>query len=376
MLDTLKRLWDNIYTRIGLIVVASAVVLWFLDKTQLAWGSFLIAFAIAYIANPFVTWFESKRFFSRSLGVILVLSTILFIFVIGTLLLINIIVELSSLAEEINISPLIEWVRNLPKRFPSWMEKMLSQNTESINDILQNLQDLLRNQFPNTILPWLQDRMTGFLKGIGGLLGFILQVILVFILVGYILASYPTIVKDLLKIIPPRKRSLAKDLTDKLDVVVGGYIRAKVIEALIVGLVTWLSLSIIGVPSALSISFVAMLLNPIPYLGPIIATIPAVLLAIGQGWTIVLITTIVMIIIQQLDGNVLGPLLLSQSMQVHPVTVLIALIVGSSLFGFWGILLAIPATAFFQLLYNDYYLTSKWYKDGEPLEGDKLEMDT
>ena len=83
-----------------------------------------------------------------------------------------------------------------------------------------------------------------------------------------------------------------------------------------------------------------------------------------------------MIVIQQIDGNVLGPLLLSQNMQVHPVTVLIALIVGSSLFGFWGIILAIPATAFFQLLYNDYYLTSTWYKDGEPLEGDELEMET
>ncbi len=374
MLDTLKRLWDNIYTRIGLIVVASVLVLWLLEKTQLAWGSFLIAFAIAYIANPLVTWFENKRFFSRSLGVILVLSFILFIFVVGILLLINIIVEISTLAEGISISPLINWVRNLPEKWPQWLGKILSQNTESVNNLLQNLQNFLQQEWPDTVLPWLQDRMTGFLRGIGGFLGVILQSILIFILVGYILASYPTIVKDLLRIIPPRQQPLAKELTDKLDIVVGGYIRAKVIEALIVGLVTWLSLSIIGVPSALSIGFVAALLNPIPYLGPIIATIPAVLLAIGEGWTIVVITGVVMIIIQQLDGNVLGPLLLSQSMQVHPVTVLVALIVGSSLFGFWGILLAIPATAFFQLLYNDYYLTSKWYRAGEITQGDELEM--
>ncbi len=375
MLDTLRRLWDNIYTRIGLIVVTSALVLWLLDKTQLAWGSFLIAFAIAYIANPFVTWFENKRFFSRGLGVILVLSFILFIFVVGTLLLINIIVEISTLAEGISISPLIDWVRSLPDRWPQWLGKILSQNTESIDNLLQNLQDFLRNEWPNTVLPWLQDRMTGFLRGIGGFLGVILQAILIFILVGYILVSYPTITNDLLKIIPPRQQALARELTDKLDIVVGGYIRAKVIEALIVGLVTWLSLSIIGVPSALSIGFVAALLNPIPYLGPIIATIPAVLLAISQGWTVVIITAIVMVVIQQLDGNVLGPLLLSQSMQVHPVTVLVALIVGSSLFGFWGILLAIPATAFFQLLYNDYYLTSKWYKAGETVQGDELDME-
>lgn len=375
MLDTLKRLWENIYTRIGVIVITGAFILWLLDKTKLAWGSFLIAFTIAYIANPFVSWVERKRFFSRSLGVILVLSVIVFIFVVSILLLINIVVEISTLADKVDVSSLINWFRNLPKRGPSWIANVFSQNTESINNLLQNLQNFLQQQLPDTILPWLQDRMTDFLKGIGGFLGILLQAILIFILTGYILASYPIILKDLIKIFPPRKHSIAKELAYKLDSVVGGYIRAKVIEALIIGLVTWLALSLIGVPSALSIGFVAALLNPIPYLGPIIATIPAVLLAIDQGLTIVIITTAIMIIIQQIDGNVLGPLLLSKSINLHPLTILLALIVGSSLFGFWGILLAIPITAFLQLLYSDYYLTSKWYKSDRNLKGDKFELE-
>ena len=372
MLDTIKRLWDNIYTRIGLIVITSALILWFLDKTQLAWGSFLMAFAIAYVANPFVTWFENRRFVSRSLGVILVLSFILLIFVVSIFLLINVLIEVYTLTDQVNLLPLIDWVKSLLDKWPQWLTSVLEENIENVNNLLQNLQSFLSNE---SVLPWLQSRVGDVLKGIGGFLGILLQAMLVFVLAGYIMASYPNILENLLKIIPPRRHDLAKDLIYKLDIVVGGYIRAKVIEALIVGLVTWLALSLIGVPSALTVAFITALLNPIPYIGPIIATVPAVLFAISQGWLVVVFTAIITIIIQQVDGNVLGPLLLSRSMRVHPVNVLVALIVGSSLFGFWGILLAIPTTAFFQLLYVEYYLSSKWYKGNEALEGNDLEMD-
>ena len=67
-------------------------------------------------------------------------------------------------------------------------------------------------------------------------------------------------------------------------------------------------------------------------------------------------------ILEQLDGNLLGPLLLSKNVHVHPVVILISLLAGSTLFGFWGILLAVPIAAFLQLLYLDYYKESNWYK--------------
>lgn len=356
MLDTFIRLWANLYTRIGLIIVVALFAIWFLQQTQIAWGSFIIAFTIAYVANPFVSWFEDKRFVSRSSGVVLVLTFLLLLLIIVVFLLISLGLALS---EDINITPFIRWVQGLPNwaenALPSWV--FSEQNSEGITTLLENAR--------TSAISWSQRAATGFFKGIGGFVGILLQTGLVLVLAGYIMQSFPNITRNMLKVFPPRRQDFVSDLGHKLDIAVGGYIRAKVIEALIVGAVVWVTLVLIGVDLALPIAVVAAILNPIPYLGPAIATIPAVLVALTNGdeFDIVrgVVTLIAMLVIQQLDGNVLGPLLLQQSVKLHPVMVLVALLVGSSLFGFWGLLLAIPATAFAQLLYSDYYLTSDWY---------------
>lgn len=356
MLDTFIRLWANLYTRIGLIIVVGLFAIWFLQQTQIAWGSFIIAFTIAYVANPFVSWFENKRFISRSSGVFLVLTFLLLLLITVVILLITLGV---SLTREINISPFLRWIQGLPNwaenALPSWV--FSEQNSESITTLLENAR--------TSAISWSQTAATRFFKGIGGFVGILLQTGLVFVLAGYIMQSFPSITKNMLKVFPPRRQAFVSDLGQKLDIAVGGYIRAKVIEALIVGGVVWVTLVLIGVNLALPIAVVAAILNPIPYLGPAIATVPAVLVALDNGDELNIVkgvvTLIAMLVIQQLDGNVLGPLLLQQSVKMHPVMILVALLVGSSLFGFWGLLLAIPATAFAQLLYSDYYLTSDWY---------------
>ena len=356
MVDTFIRLWANLYTRIGLIIVVTLFAIWFLQQTQIAWGIFIIAFTIAYVANPFVSWFENKRFVSRSSGVVIVLTFLLLLLITVVILLISLGVSLTS---DININPFIRWIQGLPNwaenALPSWV--FSEQNSESITSLLENWRTFA--------IAWAQQAATRFFKGIGGFVGILLQTGLVFVLAGYIMQSFPSITKNMLKVFPPRRQPFVAELGEKLDLAVGGYIRAKVIEALIVGAVVWIALVLIGVNLALPIAVVAAILNPIPYLGPAIATVPAVLVALDSGDELNIVkgvvTLVIMLIIQQLDGNVLGPLLLQQSVKLHPVMVLVALLVGSSLFGFWGLLLAIPATAFAQLLYSDYYLTSDWY---------------
>jgi predicted PurR-regulated permease PerM len=190
-------------------------------------------------------------------------------------------------------------------------------------------------------------------------------------LAAFIISSYRSINQGFYNLFPERYRSLVKELMLKMDKTVGGYIRAKFLESIIVGLVVWIALLIIGVPRAPAIAFIAAILNPIPYVGPAVATIPATLSALTVGWVPALITFIVIAIIQGLDGNVLAPILLAQSISVNPVTVLVSILAGGALFGFWGIVLSIPFAAFMQLLINDYYLKSDWYL-GKKRRKDKL----
>ena len=189
------------------------------------------------------------------------------------------------------------------------------------------------------------------------------QVFILLILTTFTLASFPLIKSSLFELFPLRHRSLVEELTSKLDASVGGYMRAKALEAFVMGLAVCIALLIIGVPEAIALGFVAMIFNPIPYLGPFMATITATVMAlVTLGWQKALMVLIVMQILEQIDGNVLGPMLLSKGVHVHPVSILISLLAGGALFGFWGLLLAVPIAALLQSLYRDYYKGSQWYK--------------
>lgn len=369
MLETLRRLWDNTYLRITLVVLAIFFVGWLLRRTQIAWGSFTMAYVLAYIANPLVQRLE-KRARGRWLGVLLVMLIILIFWVFGVILLVQIIDQLLELRDP--VADLLASLQNAIQRLPTWAEQvaplwlvdLIAQNREALNEYLANLR--------NTLLLELHNNATDVLRGVGGVLGFILQAVLVYILTGYVLAGYPRITEGFYQLFPERSRHLVYDLSSKLDHTVGSYIRAKTWEAIIVGLVSWLVLWILGVPQAAGLGFVAGLLNPIPYVGPTLSVVPVVLLALTQSWQLALAAGIAMVIIQQLDGHILAPVLLSRAVKISPVMVIVALLFGSSLFGFWGVLLAIPAAAFGQILYNDYYLTSKWYKRGSRPEDTAL----
>lgn len=369
MLETLRRLWDNTYLRITFVVVAIFCLGWLLRRTQIAWGSFAMAYVIAYIANPFVTRLE-KNVRGRWLGVLVVMLVILVFMVFGVVLLIQIIDQLLELRDPVAnlLTSLQGFIQSLPtwaeQVAPLWLVDLISQNREALNDYLANTRNML--------LANLQNNATDVLRGVGGILGFILQAILVYIMTGYVLAGYPQISQGFYQLFPERSRHLVYDLTDKLDHTVGNYIRAKTWEAIIIGVVTWLILTIMGVPQAAGLGFVAGLLNPIPYVGPTLSVAPVVLLALTQSWQLALAAGIVMVVIQQLDGHILAPVLLSRAVKISPVMVIVALLFGSSLFGFWGVLLAIPTAAFGQILYNDYYLTSKWYKRGSNPQDTKL----
>lgn len=355
MADTFSRIWQNIYLRVLLIAVLLWTSVWLLRATQIVWISFLIAFLIAYLVEPFVSRLERTRVVPRPVGVILSMSIILLFLVVGTLLLGDVLVQLSVLPAQ--ITPFFE---DLPGRLkvledssPPWLQSFLSENTTYVQSFLQEQQTALGF----TVQGWARR----FVRSIGAIFGGLGRVIFIVFLAGFIISGYKGVQESFYKLFPPRYRPLVTDLSAKLDLSVGGYVRAKFIESIIVGLVVWIVLALLGIPKAPALAFIAALLNPIPYLGPSLATVPIVLSALTIGLPQAILVFVIMVVIQVLDGNVLQPVLLAQSVSVHPVTILVALLAGGTLFGFWGVLLAIPIAAFLHLVYSDYYLKSKWY---------------
>lgn len=355
--DTFRRIWQNIYLRVLFIVASVYLFVVLLRVTRVAWVCFLIAFLIAYLVEPLVERLERNRLFPRWLSVAVTMLLIVLFFVVGVVLATEILSQVAILPGV--IAP---FLKDLPVRLetltPAWLAPFLGDNTTSVQTFFQQQQD--------AIIFWLQGRARSLVRGIGVFFGGLGQGIVILFLTAFMISSYSAIQQSIYHFFPQRNREFIEDLASKLDKSVGGYVRAQVLRAVIVGIVLWIVFLIIGVPKAAALAFVSAILNPIPYLGPSLATIPAVLSALTISWQAALITLIACVVIQVLDGNVLQTLLLSQTVSLHPVTVLVSLLAGGALFGFWGIILSIPIAAFLQLLYSDYYLKSKWYTDNAP----------
>jgi len=132
------------------------------------------------------------------------------------------------------------------------------------------------------------------------------------------------------------------------------------------GVLIWVGLSILGVPLATAIAFVAAVFNLIPYLGPIIGVIPAVLLGFTVGpWT-ALLAAAVFLVANQIEGNVLSPLILSRSTNLHPVTVMLAIMAGLGLLGLLGALLAVPTVALAKVVMEEYLLGRPAFQEVPP----------
>jgi predicted PurR-regulated permease PerM len=359
IVDTFQRIWQNIYLRVLLLVGGVYLTVVVLQATRVAWVSFLIAFLIAYLVEPIVDRLEKSRIIPRWLSVGVTMLLIVLFFVVGVILASEILSQVALLPSV--VGPLLQ---DLPARLealtPEWLVPFLGDNTTSVQTFFQQQQD--------SIVFWLQGRARSLVRGIGVFFGGLGQGVVILFLAAFIISSYSAIQQSIYRFFPQRSRTFIEDLSSKLDKSVGGYVRAQVLRAVIVGFILWIVFLIIGVPKAAALAFVSAILNPIPYLGPSLATIPAVLSALTVSWQAAVITLIACVVIQVLDGNVLQTLLLSQTVSLHPVTVLVSLLAGGALFGFWGIVLSIPIAAFLQLLYSDYYLKSKWYLENAPPE--------
>ncbi|HET8984408.1 MAG TPA: AI-2E family transporter, partial [Trueperaceae bacterium] len=183
-----------------------------------------------------------------------------------------------------------------------------------------------------------------------------LQIALIVLASVYFLYDYPRFVANFRRHIPVRYRPVVADVTEKADVAVGGYLRGQLLITTILGVLVWLGLTIVGVPLATAIAFIAALFNMVPYLGPVMGAVPAVLLGLTVSPLTAVLAIVVFIVANQLEGNVLSPMILSRSTNLHPVTVLLAIMTGLGLFGIVGALLAVPTVAFLKVIMEDYVL--------------------
>jgi predicted PurR-regulated permease PerM len=183
-----------------------------------------------------------------------------------------------------------------------------------------------------------------------GLVGAVLDVVLVAVLSIYLLAGGARVSDWLRRNMPQQQQGNMKLLLDTLQRVVGGYLRGQLLLCGLIGLLVGVGMQVIGVPFALLLGVLAFVLEFIPVLGTLVSGAICVLLALTKGWVIALIVLVYFVVVHVIEGDVVGPRIVGKAIGLHPVVSLAALIAGAELFGIAGALFASPVAGVLQAL--------------------------
>lgn len=318
-----------------LVILAAAL---FLFRVRAVLTPFLLALGLSYLMNPLVTYLE-KRGAPRGVGTLVVyVGFTLFIALVGVYLFPRLFSQLEMLAEVIP-----EQAQQIQARLVAFYARF---NRFNIPEPLKGAVDdgIRRTEAA------LADFVRRMVSAVPGLLPKMTMLILVPVLAFYFTMDFPEIKMWLLSWIPSRWRSEVVGLLIEMDHALGSFIRGQLLVSAVVGVLIFAGLSIIGIDFALVIGLVAGLFNIIPYFGPVIGAIPAVIFAFLESPVLVVYVIILFVLVNQFESAVVGPNILGEQVGVHPVAVIFAILAGGHLFGVVGILLAVPTAAIIKVI--------------------------
>ena len=304
----------------------------------------LIAGFLYYLLNPLVNLLMKmgvKRLAAIALIFILLIGMIVLIFMS---IIPNLVEQLVSLARNIPgfISNMQTWLQELANnatRFPLFKEL-------DVDKYISNL-DVSAGSI-------IQQSLTGVTNGLGSVIGKITTIVLLLVTVPfilfYMLKKKEKLVPNIERLFPEKQRENIKGLLQQLNKTLSDYISGQAIECLFVGTFTFLGYLLIGVDYAFLFGVIAGLTNLIPYLGPYLGLAPALIYTFFDSPTRALLCIVVVIIVQQIDGNVIYPNVIGKSLNIHPLTIILILLVAGNLSGILGVFLGVPVYAILRTL--------------------------
>jgi putative permease len=302
---------------------------------------FFAALVIAYLLETSVQQLQRVHL-PRLLAVVVVF--VLFMAVLIFLLLGLMPLVSRQLADFMQKLPAIinegqQLLRRLPERYPQFIS--VNQIDEIMRVMRAGISDLGQNVVSLS------------LASIPALITLLVYLILVPLLVFFMLKD-KTVILDWVSRLLPTQRSLMVQVWHEMDNQIGNYVRGKIYEIFIVGGVTYLVFSLLGLSYAPLLAVLVGLSVIIPYIGAAVVTVPVALGAYVQwGWSPDFTwLMLAYMIIQVLDGNLLVPLLFSEAVNLHPVAIIVAVLVFGALWGFWGVFFAIPLATLVKALIN------------------------
>ncbi len=248
------------------------------------------------------------------------------------------------------LPPFISDIKTTFYRIPVYLDEL---NSEKISDmpgfdiIVSSIRDMeITEDVLNIVTGTFSGATVGFLTTASAIFGGALSFILI-VIISFYLSVQKDGVGDFLKIVTPLKNEkYVLDLWARSQRKIGLWMQGQLLLAVIVGVLTFMLLSVFGVPNPVMLAFIAMILELVPLFGPILAAIPAVALALlSGGVTLGFITLCIFIVIQQFENHLIQPLVIKKIVGIPALVAIFAIIIGAKIAGFLGILISVPLAA-------------------------------
>ena len=216
--------------------------------------------------------------------------------------------------------------------------------------------DALLRQAAGTVGRALQMGVTRTLSVVTGTLSFVLGMVVVPFWLFYVLHDQSKMMRGVFKLLPSRYRTDFLNLLRITDDVLGAYLRGQLLLCLFIGLMATIGLTLLGVQFAAVLGLIAGVFEILPFIGPIIGLVPAVIVAAIQSPLLGLWTLLLFLGIQQVENLFLVPRISGKAVQLHPALIMVVLVLGNEVAGLLGMLLAVPLTAVLRDLFKYLYL--------------------
>ncbi len=385
----MKIKWNSKYTTISIysfLVIAASTIFYLIisqaSSFQIKLGRimsvflpFIIGFAMAYLFN-FILEFYEKRILNlkfigmkegllkRIVGLVMTYATVAFLF----FLFINFILP------EI-VGSIMGLVNDIPghiRTITGWVDKF-NQNYY-IPEVIYDYVIEKWNEYRDTILQFATNLLPKFGNMLKNIFSSITNIILGIIISIYVLIDkekfFALSKKTVLALFSEKRADRIFELTSRSDHIFGRFISGKILDSFIIAILTFVVLTIFKIPYTVLVSFIIGVTNIIPFFGPFIGAIPSAILILFVSPIKAIWFIVIIIVIQQIDGNIIGPKILGDSLGISAFWILFSLLIGGKILGVLGLIVGVPVFVFIYSIIKD-IVEGRLKEKGLPHESEK-----
>lgn len=334
-----KQIFINLSSLTIIKIILIFIVFYFLYLIRDILAVLFVALILSSALDPWVDWMQ-KRKIPRGVGIIIIYLA-MFIVISSVIILI--------------IPPIAEQVNDLVNNLPGFLDKIITgasaiKDYSSQHGILDNIKNNL-----GTVNSNLQNAATGVFSTLTGIFGGIVSFFLVLVITFYMVVEENAIKKIVWSIVPSQHQIYTMQLINRMQQKIGLWLRGQIILSFIIFILTYIGLLILDVKYALVLALIAGLTEFIPYLGPMIASIPAIFLAFSQRPSLAIFVGILYYVIQLTENNIIVPKLMQKVVGLNPIISIAVLLIGFNIAGVVGAILSIPVATAVSVFIKDVF---------------------